>query len=50
MNMQNVKAGDMALIHNNGPRLPWKLGIVTALFKELMVWFVLYMLGLTTEL
>ena len=33
MNMQNVKVGDVVLIHNDGPRLHWKLGITDSLIQ-----------------
>ena len=33
MNMQNVKVGDVVLIHNDGPRLHWKLSIVDSLIQ-----------------
>ena len=33
MNMQNVEVGDMVLIHDDGPRLQWRLGIVDSLLQ-----------------
>ena len=33
MNMQNVKVGDVVLIHIDGPRLHWKLGIIDSLLQ-----------------
>ena len=33
MNMQSVKAGDVVLIHDDGPRLYWKLGVVDSLIQ-----------------
>ena len=33
MNMQNVKVRDVVLIHNDGARLHWKLGIIDSLIQ-----------------
>ena len=33
MNMQSVKAGDVVLIHDDGPRLYWKLGVIDSLIQ-----------------
>ena len=33
INIQNVKAGDVVLIHNDGHRLHWRLGIVDSLIQ-----------------
>ena len=33
MNMQNVEVGDVVLIHDDGPRLQWRLGIVDSLLQ-----------------
>lgn len=33
MNVQNVKVEDMVLIHNDGPRLHWRLGVIDSLIQ-----------------
>ena len=33
MNMQRVKVGDVVLIHNDGPRIHWRLGVVHSLIQ-----------------
>ena len=50
MNMQNVKVGDMVLIHHDGPRLHQKLDIVDSLIQGNDGLVRAEMLGLTTEL